>query len=449
MIRAFPDRSTDVPELVLSKVGREGKIHIRWYKLSDAANTQNWVHALADRKPAPLAIIGGDTSDRARDLARAIAGQEHWQGSPPLFFITTATVDELRPEDDPEKPSETPLLKIYPERTFRFCFSNRQMARAVYDFVLQNPNLRPRGAIDIQPEAAVNALPIFGVSAWNELAPKAVLLAPQRGECFLQDWKDDPYSIDFNRALVEEVFLHPLPPYPRSKPLPYSVGTFDLANRHEQERALQIVHNMPTPRYSRTILSLPASARSARRFLRTLTGDSPLIGRRLVVVTGDSISFNTVYRDSEIMWNVRDLPVPLVFFAHQNPIAWDDLLPPPNGTDEVLQADEILRVLVEGSYPEGTGLLRDADALADRLRHRTEVPIFDETGNRHSGGEYIVFFQPDIRPLGRIESTAALTVWRRGDGGQWVPIRRRPLVVPPPDQGSLDHTDRGELDAAE
>jgi hypothetical protein len=444
--RAFPERSTDVPELVLNLVGREGNIHIRWYKLSDAANTRNWVDALAERNPPPLAIIGGDTSDRARDLARAIVQRERWHGSPPLFFITTATVDELRPEDDPDKPSETPLLEVYPGRTFRFCFSNRQMARAVYDFVYQHPNLRPRGPIDTSVEAIPNVLPMFGPSVLNELGSKALLMAPQNGLCFLQGWKDDPYSTDFNAAFAEEPAQHMRHLTMRSHTLPYSVGTFDEANWQEQKRALEILHDMPLVRTTRTLLVLPASARSARRFLRTLTGDSPLIGRRLVVVTGDSISFNTVYRDSEIMWNVRDLPVPLVFFAHQNPVAWDDYLPPPNGTDEVLQADEIVRVLVEGSYAQGSGLLRDSDSLAEQLRHRTEIPVFDEFGNRHSGGEFILYFEPKFQTGGRVQSTASLTVWRRSLAGPWESIRERPLIVPPPDAGSLYHSDRGEVD---
>ena len=40
----------------------------------------------------------------------------------------------------------------------------------------------------------------------------------------------------------------------------------------------------------------------------------------LVVITGDSISFNNVYRDGDLEWNVLDMPVPLIFFSHRNPI---------------------------------------------------------------------------------------------------------------------------------
>ena len=39
---------------------------------------------------------------------------------------------------------------------------------------------------------------------------------------------------------------------------------------------------------------------------------APLDARKLVVLTGDSITFNTLYRDRDIAWNVLEMPVPVV-----------------------------------------------------------------------------------------------------------------------------------------
>src|SRR5438094_528019 len=88
-----------------------------------------WISvALALGTPPPLAIIGGGSSDRARDLARALNALHPVLPSPPLLLITTATADEVGSQD--EDNSEPDLMKVYPERSFRFCFTNRQMAEA-------------------------------------------------------------------------------------------------------------------------------------------------------------------------------------------------------------------------------------------------------------------------------------------------------------------------------
>ena len=70
--RAFPAKTTAVPELVVSRAGVSGKLRIRWYKVSAGATLDAWVEALAARDPAPLAVIGGATSDRAHELALAL-----------------------------------------------------------------------------------------------------------------------------------------------------------------------------------------------------------------------------------------------------------------------------------------------------------------------------------------------------------------------------------------
>src|SRR5262249_31134947 len=153
-------------------------------------------------------------------------------------------------------------------------------------------------------------------------------------------------------------------------------------------------------------LVLPATPPAARRVLRALTGAMPLIGRNLVAVGGDSMNINTVYRDADIAWSVRAVPVPVVFFTHQNPVAWDEPgvrsqgsgvrsqgaasaaampLLPPNGTDDVLLHAELVSLLVQAAYQidgvdgPALGLLTNSDALAARLRGRRPA-YFEATG---------------------------------------------------------------------
>ena len=64
----------------------------------------------------------------------------------PLLLLTTATADRV---SDPTRTdaAAVELTKVYPQRTFRFCFTNKQMARAVMDFVMSQDDLRP----DVNP----------------------------------------------------------------------------------------------------------------------------------------------------------------------------------------------------------------------------------------------------------------------------------------------------------
>ena len=43
----------------------------------------------------------------------------------------------------PQFSQQRNLISIYPQRSFRFCYSNSQMVRAVSDYVMHDPTLRP------------------------------------------------------------------------------------------------------------------------------------------------------------------------------------------------------------------------------------------------------------------------------------------------------------------
>ena len=94
--RAFLDPTADIPEVGLYFQGRQKAVlWLRWYKLSSEIGSRLWLQKLTARKPPPLAILGGDTSDRAVHQGQLLT--EHladWQGKPPLFLVTTATATE-------------------------------------------------------------------------------------------------------------------------------------------------------------------------------------------------------------------------------------------------------------------------------------------------------------------------------------------------------------------
>ena len=69
---AYPNRTTSIPEVVLRRKGFTGNLRIRWYKVTDDAPQEAWVHALAARDRPPIAILGGWSSDRAKELADAM-----------------------------------------------------------------------------------------------------------------------------------------------------------------------------------------------------------------------------------------------------------------------------------------------------------------------------------------------------------------------------------------
>lgn len=389
---AFLD-DAGVPEVVVRVAGKSGKLHFRWYKLSSEVGHRDWVAALSRRDPPPLAFMGGVTSDRAIDLARALADQSEWMGPRPLFFITTATADHVNPND----PRPERLIDIYPGRTFRGCFTDEAMARAVVDFVWQADDLRPT----------------------SKAVAKARIMA----------WQDDPYSVDlaaaFHSRLTEQrqagMNLDTV-----REPIEYSIGTFFEPNRYELRVIENIIGELTATPEDRSLLVVPAVTQPARRVIRAFAADSPMVGQRLVAITGDGVSFNTTYRDGDVAWPVRELSIPLVFFAHQSPVAWGKpdepgALLPPNSTDDVLLAADIVRLLTEATF-EADGAF-DADRLMKNLATR-QPAFFTVEGERRGGdGEHVVVVRPQFLDGGRVAREAIFDVHARRSG-KWELVRR-------------------------
>ncbi len=444
--QAFLPLTADVPEIGLRLEGGDAVLWIRWYKLSSEIDGARWIEKLAPRSPPPLAVLGGDSSDRAYKLALALRDRRgQWRGPDPLFLITTATADRAYPGPDANPRSETwpKLLGVYENASFRFSFTNHYMAEALLDFVQEHPEVWPemaeRGAADLAGAVAMGP-------GW----PQAILIAAgQARPTYLATfaWMDDRYSLDlaegFERQFQKQFRGggHIVDPYP----IPYSVGDFLQPNLYEGVTIKNFLDQRKKSAGHRQLLLLSTGTQRARRVLRSLCRLAPQEVDNLVVLSGDSITFNTVYRDWELLWNPFDMPVPLVFFSHRNPVnraaGFGQKLPDAGrdttGTQDLLFYRDIVESVMLASFAEGgvadggqraeRGLRADAALVRDGLRglewfegrvhsprqDKKGTPLFDAEGNRRRGtGEHIVWLNP-VFADGRVSDQTRVSVWRR------------------------------------
>ena len=159
------------------------------------------------------------------------------------LFITTATANNVV---DPETGRSENLMRLYPGRTFRGCFTNEAMARAVVDFVWQQDDLKPKG----KPEA----------------------------RAYVMAWQDDPYSVDlaeqFEDKFRERKDLGPLRTV--LDRIAYSVGTFTEPNPPEREVMERILPELASHPSDRSLLVLPAVTQPARRIAPGVRGGQPV-----------------------------------------------------------------------------------------------------------------------------------------------------------------------------
>jgi hypothetical protein len=474
--KAFPNETTEVPELKVGVRGKQGRLLFRWYKLTGDLKTSDWVAALMQRDPPPLAVIGGSNSESGLELARQLQDKCHGPDRP-LYLITQATSDKDTSKDTSD-PSEPLLISIYPERTFRFCFTNRQMAVAVTDFVWNRDNLLRAS----DPLRQVNQF------LWGDerLPPADDCLRPDGDPAYMAIWNDDPYSkdladhfiaalrvqavrttaLDFawvsgfagaggvpiDMAGVRRGQFRMAQSLPWQKHIFHSVGGFNRPNQAEEDVADSLLLELAKYREAhngqdqlRPLLVLPATSQPCRRFLRALRINAPVVARRFTVVTGDSIEFNKIYRDRNLTWPIQEVPLKLVFFCHRNPVDRDvgfreedapdagsdyDQGSSTTGTEDLLLYIDIVETVVKGCY-QGPRLLRNATELAANLheiRWKNSRTLFGPEGNRHGGtGEHVVYLRPPQLVNGRVAPRAEIEVWSRSPPEEGT--RRKPWAL--------------------
>jgi len=497
---AFPQQTTAVPQVALTLPGSGPRFVFRWYKLTSDWKTRDWIEALLKRQPPPLAIIGGSSSDNARELAAHLNqfAEELPEAARPLLLLTTATADRVAPYPRTretaaaEEATVSPpvggkssrgvrLTRLYPGRTFRFCFTNRQMALAVTDFIWSQADIRPdsdpvymakwdddsysRDLVDAFWEQlhVVMAQSMANQWAWLSGSAAAGLWPP------LYPAGSGIYPVDRLPLDPDDSgsrFYLAIPPTPQV--IDSSVGAYSTPNRYEAKVArdlLDLLKNQPRQQ-KRPLMILTGQSQPSRRFLRALLRSVPDLAGRFVVATGDAISFNTVYRDRQIAWNIQDLPFPLVFFCHHNPIDPGAGFRPDEdgdnrteegevnttattGTEDVLLFGDIVEALIQTGAPVDAPVCADAAELAERLAGARllgdrivlgtqGIRLFKKDGQRQSGtGEHVVCLRPafnDFRDLLLPEATIEVWAWRRrdwsrGERGQHWQRYGEPLTV--------------------
>jgi hypothetical protein len=476
---AFPPNTTATPEVALAWPGASRRLVFRWYKLTSDWKTRDWVEALLRRRPAPLAVIGGSTSDAARELAshlNAVAA-ELPEKERPLLLLTTATADRVPGDNeaagaDPAAAPTVELSGLYPGRIFRFCFTNQQMADAVTQFIWQRDDLRP----DSDPVHVVRwhddtysrdlkdeFLRSLSRLATREAVADWVWATGCAASGSLSGLTSGGFPV--RRAGAEgSGFRMELPPTPQL--VDSSVGTFLTPNRFETQAARNLLELALDRPQRRPLLVVTGQAVPTRRFLRALVRLAPDAMRRFVVATGGAISFNTVYRDRQVAWPIQDLPFPLVFFCHNDPVNAeagfrlrgedadpDEVGSSATGTEDLLVNRDVAEALALAYRGEGS-FCADAAGLASRLRgvmrqHDGSLGfepsgrrLFRDGGGRGRGtGEHVVCVLP--RSEGdRVLPRATIEVWARHSDRTTGPVWQRqgePLDVSygdaPPGQG--------------
>jgi hypothetical protein len=266
-------------------------------------------------------------------------------------------------------------------------------------------------------------------------------------------WDDERYSKDLNELFMTR--------YPRDMGdffgvgvIPYGVGDFFRPAPLEQD-AIGAFLSFHTPIPPQSFLVLPTQSVRMRRFLINLRQRAPLDARNLVILNGDAISFNTVYRDRDVLWNIFDLPYSLVFFSHRNPVdraagfvseaelSPDDSPRRTTSTHDILLYRDLFETVLYAAFDQGA-VVADPLEMRARLRstawHRppadkgneqrvcntrvhevTPKPhqFFSDRGNRRiDTGEHIVWVKPNFIE-DRVDRASKISVWSLGPDSIW------------------------------
>lgn len=439
---AFPPLTAAVPELAFAFEGTKSKLRLRWYKISGEHDAASWVQKLHDRKPQPLAVIGGATSDRAIKLAYALRNSYDGREPPvepnvnaPVYIITTATAEETR--------SKKPVMSVYKSRTFRFSFTNQTMVESLLQFA-------NRRQITPDHDWARNLWVHKGAEAETlNAAIAGTIVTPrlQPYSMYTFSWLDERYSLDMADSFQRNFRnRYPLGEFHPAAPITSGIGGF---NQPAPEEQITVDTFLAHPSKPHSFLALPTQTVRMRRFLINLRQRSEQTARNLVVLNGDAISFHTIYRDRDVMWNILDLPYSLVFFSHRNPVDAsagfreekelgnhkNGAFPPPStsGTHDLLLYQDIFEALLYAIH-DGSNLWRDPQAIRTRLRstcwrqadgkalrqprvgnalvHKDKSRLlFDADGDRQRHtGEHVVWLKPNFTG-DIVDLRSKLSVW--------------------------------------
>lgn len=342
--------------------------------------TREEVLRVVQRAPPPIAVIGSSNTVLTVAIAETLGGLRGGSGPlGPLLMIPWASAVLVPAELPGEAP--TPLLKLAPEQSFRFCLNNQYQA-----------DLAVGGLLDRE----------------KGRGPRRALIVEDR---------DDPFSVDlagcFQRAVeasapdaeIVQRALAPGDPYART-----SSGLPDPA---EEALAASIQREADAlPPGETTWVFLPLQEEPTRRLLSALQRQSRE-GTRLRVLCGDTIG------EEALAGFAGRSPFPIFCISSTSPTR----LGPGTSTDALIPAEIIATLARCLDVPESQHVdprtLRDAVA-ALALGAEDPSALGRSLAFRKSG-------ERDGDDLGRVlmitPESAGVFGTSRADGGSWSPPR--------------------------
>lgn len=438
--QTFPELTASVPFFKISHPDSALTVVVKWYKISSDMKYEDWIGKLLSRNIIPSAIVAGPTTDDAMAIVQAVSkvAAKIDVGKAPPLILTTASSNTLASDFNgtlgPNPAEDIGLMGIYPGKTFRFGFDNRIMSDAMIRLLWSSPDLKPDSDpvhivlweddsyardfvatfwASLNKQTVADGLAAYCWACSSVLARQntnfAFLLAPP-----LQMLGKNASSFKMN-----------IPPIPQI--IDSSIGVRYAANRFEKEALKFLLLDIKLkPEQTQPLMVFGSQALQARRFLRELSLTDPRLAQKMVVVTGDTLSLNTVYRDHEVSWPVSELPSRVVFFNHANPVSsdagflpiddWADTgnLAQATSTEELIFSSQILEGLLSGLFlPDNLDLSSHLKKLTwdgERVTVEKGTPLFDAAGNRNAGtGEFIGVLKPLLDPNDR--TSAKLEIW--------------------------------------
>ena len=382
---AFPKQTTAIPKspshgrrsagdscFVGTSSRAIGKRAIGWKRCS-RHNRRRWRSSAAVPATGPVELAW-----QLQQQSAAMPPAER-----PLLLLTTATADQVSIPQSPQESRSVDLTRVYPDRTFRYCFTNKQMAEAIMGFLMNHDAVRP------------NLNPVHMVQ-----------------------WDDDSYSRDLTDGFRES--LPPQAGLPNPMRVASSVGSFLAPNRFEADVVGQVLQDLESrrPPQTRPLLVVTGQSAPSRRFSRNWR--APLRPRLVALswppatpcrstpstATGASCGPFRVFL-SPLFSSVISIPLTRTPASAPESEGEGHRDSSATGTEDVLLNSAIVETVVQALQRDGRPAAdaaelalawpRFATSTAYSVTTPKERSYFGSDGNRRGGaGENIVYLRPHI-----------------------------------------------------
>src|SRR5262249_40204418 len=122
--------SEQLDAVVVETSGRRRALRFDWHRARGGLESRGEVQRLLALAEPPIAIVGSSNTALTADLAAELNAARPEAGGPLLLVPWATSIDTLPPTEG-GRGHRSPLLGVYPGRTFRFCLDNHRQAGLV------------------------------------------------------------------------------------------------------------------------------------------------------------------------------------------------------------------------------------------------------------------------------------------------------------------------------